>query len=181
MIEEIRDKLIKLSRLSNEQIALREDESIQLLPDGRMYYMEDGKPRVRSIADFVRSLDPWEDLSEIEQALDDYLMEYRQDLSGQDILAVHNQEIRRRLIRRMGYTKFVREVRGRVIHRDGSSQLVKIISPRGQEDYVFVRVVCPSTGDTYIIRVPPDMRTCRQAVAWTFGLTEDQYHPLIET
>ncbi|MFN8657912.1 MAG: hypothetical protein U0105_16350 [Candidatus Obscuribacterales bacterium] len=31
------------------------------------------------------------------------------------------------------------------------------------------------------IRVPPDMRTCRQAVASTFGLEEHEYEPQRET
>ena len=33
----------------------------------------------------------------------------------------------------------------------------------------------------YILRVPPDMRTAREGVAWTFGLTAEQYKPGVET
>ncbi|MGK4422445.1 DUF6745 domain-containing protein, partial [Klebsiella pneumoniae] len=34
---------------------------------------------------------------------------------------------------------------------------------------------------TYMLRVPPTVRTCREAVAWTFGMTVDQWQPAMET
>jgi hypothetical protein len=33
----------------------------------------------------------------------------------------------------------------------------------------------------YILRVPPDVRTAREGVAWTFGVDSGDYRPLIET
>jgi hypothetical protein len=33
----------------------------------------------------------------------------------------------------------------------------------------------------YFLRVPPTMTRARQAIAWTFGLTEEEYEPLSET
>jgi hypothetical protein len=33
----------------------------------------------------------------------------------------------------------------------------------------------------YFLRVPPNMMRARQAVAWTFGLSEEEYAPLAET
>ena len=43
---------------------------------------------------------------------------------------------------------------------------------------MFVR----STGRQYALRVPPAMRTCRQAAAWTAGFTDPaDYNPLVET
>jgi hypothetical protein len=34
---------------------------------------------------------------------------------------------------------------------------------------------------TYLLRVPPTMRTAKQAVAWTFDMTEDDYHLAAQT
>ncbi len=34
---------------------------------------------------------------------------------------------------------------------------------------------------TYMLRVPPTVRTCREAVAWTFGLSVEQWQPAMET
>jgi hypothetical protein len=33
----------------------------------------------------------------------------------------------------------------------------------------------------YWLRVPPRVRTCQEAVAWTFGVREAEYRPLVET
>jgi hypothetical protein len=33
----------------------------------------------------------------------------------------------------------------------------------------------------YWLRVPPEMQTAREAVAWTFGLSEREYDPTTET
>lgn len=37
------------------------------------------------------------------------------------------------------------------------------------------------TFKTYLLCVPPEMRTARQAVAWTFGMSEYEYHPAVQT
>lgn len=37
------------------------------------------------------------------------------------------------------------------------------------------------TFKTYYLTTPGNMRTCREAVAWTFALSEDQYKPLVQT
>jgi hypothetical protein len=34
---------------------------------------------------------------------------------------------------------------------------------------------------TYFLRVPPDTETAREGVAWTFGLTPEEYQPLLQT
>jgi hypothetical protein len=39
----------------------------------------------------------------------------------------------------------------------------------------FVRLTDPSTGRQYVIRVRHDHTRCYEAVAWTFGLTEEEY------
>jgi hypothetical protein len=44
-----------------------------------------------------------------------------------------------------------------------------------------VEVVCPSTRRKYFLCVPPWFQTARQAVAWTFGLEEEQYQPVQQT
>jgi ankyrin repeat protein len=44
----------------------------------------------------------------------------------------------------------------------------------------FVRVTCPSTGRKYVLRVDPNVQTAKEAVASTFGLTEEQYCPILE-
>lgn len=37
------------------------------------------------------------------------------------------------------------------------------------------------TSRTYWLRVPPTTRTAREGVSWTFGVTEADYEPLVQT
>ena len=34
---------------------------------------------------------------------------------------------------------------------------------------------------TYFLRVPPQMRSCQEAVAWTFNCSPDEYAVAVET
>ena len=54
------------------------------------------------------------------------------------------------------------------------------IDPVAGEHIQFVRVTCPSTGRVYHLCVPPNVKTAREAVAWTFGKEAGDYLPLVE-
>lgn len=66
-------------------------------------------------------------------------------------------------------------------HRPGRSQW------RGDNDDLIMLKVKNSSPEPdgtfkdYWLRVPPTMRTAKEAVAWTFGLTASQYQPELET
>ena len=54
--------------------------------------------------------------------------------------------------------------------------------PLPPENVVVAVVVCPSTGKQAYLRVPPDIQTCREAVAWTFGYDQSaSYQPWQQT
>jgi hypothetical protein len=102
-----------------------------------------------------------------------------------EILTGRNAELRRVMLERFGFQRFMEEAGADVIDRDrdagGDRQLLRL-KLEGDEDLVCVSVSCPSTGRRYLLRVPPTMRTCRQAVAWTAGFNDPtRYNPLVET
>jgi hypothetical protein len=106
-------------------------------------------------------------------------------ITAGEILAQRNAELRRVLLERVGFERFMREAGAEVLDRDrdagGDRQLLRV-KLEGDEDLVCVSVLCPSTGRQYILRVPPRTRTCRQAVAWTAGFSDPElYKPLTET
>ncbi|MBO2012303.1 DUF6745 domain-containing protein [Hymenobacter negativus] len=108
-----------------------------------------------------------------------------EDLKGVDILNIRNVTRRRVLLERFGLDRFVQEVGGLIIDRDrdtgGERQLISI-PLEGDEAIVVLRVICPSTAHTYVLRVPPHIRSCRRAAAWLAGFeNEHDYQPLIET
>jgi hypothetical protein len=102
-----------------------------------------------------------------------------------DILQEHNAERRRVLLERVGLERFLQIAHPEVLDCDadagGEHRLLRVPLP-GDEPVVCVAVRCPSTGRQYLLRVPPTMTGCRQAVAWTAGFTDpNQYQPLQET
>ena len=105
-------------------------------------------------------------------------------MTGQDILNTENAELRRVLIERLGYERFLQQVGGVIRDADtdkgGDRQLV-CVALEDDEPLMVLRVTCPSTGHIHILRVPPDMRSCHQAAAWIAGFDNpDDYQPLIE-
>ncbi len=106
-------------------------------------------------------------------------------ITTQEILEEVNTELRRVKLERMGYERFVQEAQAEVLDQDqdpgGERKLLRIEIP-DDEPLVCVSVRCPSTGRLYVLRVPPTMETCQQAVAWIAGFDDpDAYNPLIET
>lgn len=89
------------------------------------------------------------------------------------------------MLERYGYEKFLKDVEAEIIDRDidpGGERRLILVCLEDDEDLVCVSIKCPSTGRRYIVRVPPNMKTCRQAVAWMAGFDNpDKYKPIIET
>jgi hypothetical protein len=113
-------------------------------------------------------------------------------INAQEIFETTNVELRRVMIERIGYDEFFRQAEAEELDRDmdkgGIRRLLKVefddsSNLRGREEPIVVlSVIDPSTGRSYIIRVPPTTMTCRQAAAWIAGFDDpDQYNPIQET
>lgn len=101
-----------------------------------------------------------------------------------EVLSEGNAERRRVLLERLGLDRFLSEARAETLDEDrdpGGVRRLLRVRFEGDEDLVCVMVHCPSTGGRYLLRVPPNMRTCHQAVAWTAGFEDPSlYRPLVE-
>jgi hypothetical protein len=107
-----------------------------------------------------------------------------EELRAADLLQVRNVTHRRVLLERFGLDRFMHEVGGLVLDRDrdagGDRQLLSVPLPDDEPLHV-LRVNCPSTAHVYMLRVPPQVRTCRRAAAWLAGFEHERdYRPLIE-
>ncbi|KJY35014.1 DUF6745 domain-containing protein, partial [Streptomyces sp. NRRL S-495] len=96
-----------------------------------------------------------------------------------------NAELRRVLLEHYGYERYLADSGAEPLHRDATGVLWRIQLP-DDEPVVMVEVVNSTaepdgTFRTYWLRVPPDTRTARAGVAWTFGTTEAEYQPQRET
>jgi hypothetical protein len=108
-----------------------------------------------------------------------------QSITVSEVLDQPNSELRRVLLERMGYEKFLAEAQAKVLDSDrdpGGERRLLYVPMQNDEPLVCLAVYCPSTGRQYMLRVPPKMRTCRQAAAWIAGFDrEEDYQPIAET
>lgn len=106
-------------------------------------------------------------------------------ITRKQILNEQNQEVKRVMMERYGFEKLLSSGDVNIIDSKpagaGEYRLLSFDDPnlRGRA-MVFVQVLCPSTGQKYILRVPPDMESVDEAVAWTFGFEKDEYRPILE-
>jgi hypothetical protein len=105
-------------------------------------------------------------------------------ISGAEILAQPNAEVRRVMMERIGSERFLEEVGAKVLDRDtdagGERTLVRVDLP-DDEPFVAVCVGCPSTGRRYTLRVPPTITRAQAASAWLAGFDDaGLYRPVIE-
>lgn len=111
-----------------------------------------------------------------EQNIKEFCMLVRDDVTPREVLEAQNAEVRRYLIKRVGYEAIKDAVKATVLHVHGDNELLRFKSGE-----MYVKVKDSSTDREYLLYVEGNHGTCRSAIAWTFGLTEAEYHPLIET
>jgi hypothetical protein len=107
-------------------------------------------------------------------------------LTAQAISAQPNSEVRRVLMECYGTARYLDEAGAEIVARDACGTLYRLRAQHGTEPMMLVKVrnATPEPDGTwkdYFLRVPPAMRTPREAVAWTFGLDTADYVPLVET
>ncbi|MFF2190470.1 DUF6745 domain-containing protein [Streptomyces sp. NPDC058155] len=96
-----------------------------------------------------------------------------------------NAELRRVMLEYYGYDRYLAESGAEPIGKDETGILWRI-ALADDEDVVMVEVVNSTpepdgTSRTYWLRVPPNTRTAKEGVAWTFGIDAQAYEPLRQT
>ena len=100
-------------------------------------------------------------------------------LSKEDILHEPNAEVRRIMMEQLGNQRFVEICHPTTIHEDEYGKLLKI-ELKSDEPWIGIRVQDASVDKKYILRVPPAMKTCHEAIAWTFGFNDSKNYIPIE-
>lgn len=111
-------------------------------------------------------------------------------ITPESIARMPNIEIRRVMTERFGIERLVRDSGARLKAEDPAGRLwetnwtVDGLGYPRPATFVEVENSTPEPDGTrkhYFIRVPPDMHTAKEAVAWTFELGEVEYSPAMET
>jgi Domain of unknown function (DUF6745) len=106
-------------------------------------------------------------------------------LTVERIREEENAEVRRVMLEYFGFERYLHDSGATEVHRDETGILWRVEFD-DDEPLVMVEVI-NSTPEpdgsrrTYFLRVPPGTETAREGVAWTFGLTADEYQPLHQT
>ena len=117
------------------------------------------------------------------------VIESPETLTVAQVLGEANAEVRRVMLQRMGTEKFLHGIGAEAVHKDDWGILWRssagVLDTAGQP-YQFVQVVnsTPEQDGSfkdYFLRVSPRLTTAHEAVASTYRLTAEQYHPQIQT
>jgi hypothetical protein len=124
-------------------------------------------------------------------AVTEQIVMYPKTLTIKQIDDESNAEVRRVMIERFGLQRYLTEGGAQIIHQDtdpqnGDQRILYCKEVKDDEPIVMVRVKnsTPEPDGSikdYFIRVPPGIERAGAAVAWTFGMTEKQYAPLVQT
>jgi hypothetical protein len=113
------------------------------------------------------------------------IVEAPQTLTPKQIEDEPNAEIRRVMLERFGWERFLKETNAEQIHQDDIGILYRK-EIKNDVPLVMVRVINSTaepdgTFKEYFLRVPANITTARGAIAWTFDKTADEYAPAMMT
>lgn len=116
-----------------------------------------------------------------------YVIEQPELITVEDITKEPNAAVRRIKILRYGEGRYLQDAGAQLVHQDKFGSLFIETTPhRDDEPLAMVKVVnsTPEPDGSYkeyFIRVPPEITSARDAIAWTFGLNGDEYDPSQQT
>jgi len=113
------------------------------------------------------------------------VIENKKSITTRRIEKEGNAEVRRVMIELYGQQKYLIDSGAEEIHRDDFGILYRK-ELQNDEPIVMVKVINSTPEPSgkfnyYFLRVPPDVKTAHDAVAWTFGKNKASYSPEIET
>ena len=117
-----------------------------------------------------------------------WVFERPETITAPMIFAEVNVEIRRCMMERFGFGRFLRESGGSLLAQDAHGKLWRTrLDRQGRAQRETVLEVQNGTREPdgtyrqYFLSVPPNMRSPTEAVAWTYGLTARQYELAVRT
>jgi hypothetical protein len=95
---------------------------------------------------------------------------------AQWLLKESNAELRRILIQEIGYVRICQELQAIELDSWQEYTLLKIDSDVDVEPIYLLKMTCPSTGYIHALRVPPDVPSAREAIAWVnWGINSEEF------
>jgi len=114
----------------------------------------------------------------------------REELTMEEIFNNQNVEVRYVGLKIIGWDKVFKSDRFHVKDQDvdqmNHDRVLFSVDNIMNEEIQFIKVINATaerngTFKEYCLAVPPSVKTCQEAVAWTFGIETNNYHPQVET
>jgi hypothetical protein len=95
---------------------------------------------------------------------------------GRWLLEEPNAELRRVLIQGIGYARLCQELQAVELDSWREYTLLRIENDIDVEAIYLLKMICPSTGYIHALRVPPTMRSAREAISWVnHGIDPEEF------
>jgi hypothetical protein len=171
-----------ITRFTNEEGNLHKDDGPAYITPTRITWYRNGKKH-------GLDADKWGSISYYYEGvrIPPHFYTKPDSLSITEVLAHPNTEVRYVGIKIVGMDRVLDSKNTTIIHKDKQkNQILFQIKGIFDEPVCYVKVVnntCEKNGTykDYYLCVPPTVKTCAEAVAWTFRMTADEYNPLQET
>jgi hypothetical protein len=171
-----------ITRFTNEEGRLHKDDGPAYITPTRITWYKNGRKH-------GLDADKWGSINYYYEGvrIPPHFFTKPESLSITEVLSHANTEVRYVGIKIVGMDKVLESNRTTIIHKDEEkNQILFQIKGIFEEPVSYVKVVNSTqepdgTYKDYYLSVPPTVKTCQQAVAWTFRLEENEYHPEQET
>lgn len=92
------------------------------------------------------------------------------------VMTETNSELRRILIREIGYEKLLTTLEAKSIDVFREYELLQMLVPNSLVAYKLLKMTCPSTGKEHFLRTPPEIETAEQAITWcNWGINPTEF------
>jgi hypothetical protein len=171
-----------ITRFTNEEGNLHKDDGPAYITPTRITWYRNGKKH-------GLDADKWGSISYYYEGvrIPPHFYTKPDSLTITEVLAHPNTEVRYVGIKIVGMDRVLESNNTTIIHKDKQkNQILFQIKGIFDEPVSYVKVVNSTqepdgTYKDYYLCVPPTVKTCQQAVAWTFRLEEQEYQPEQET
>lgn len=171
-----------IQKFTNEEGRLHRDDGPAYITPTRITWYKDGRKHGMDADKYGSLFCYYENIR-----VPPHYITNPESLTLQEVLAHVNTEVRFVGMKIVGMDKVMNDKKTKIIHRDEEKgQVLFQIKGIFQDPVCYVKVVNSTqepdgTFKDYYLCVPPDVKTCKQAVAWTFRLEEQEYQPEQET
>lgn len=117
-----------------------------------------------------------------------WIIESPERITLKDINAEDNAEVKRVMIEKYGVIQYMNDMGAVEIHSDRDTKGRRALYEMNREGMVLKMVKLENstrekdgTRKPYFFRVPPEVNSCAEAVAWMYGVDVNMYRPHVET